>query len=326
MLFDLGTGLFGPLPDFIWWLPAVAFALDLRFGDPAFPPHPVRGLGNILNMLEKPAREWCGERVGGIGAVFVLCGVTALLVEALLALPVGLSLLAGVYLSWSGLALGSLLRECRKALGVIESGDVEAARRAVGMLVSRRTENMDRRDLCRSLAETMSENFNDAFVAPFFWLCVGGPVGLWMYKAVSTVDSMWGYKTPRWRRLGWFGARLDDALAFIPARLSVVFLYLAGMFSGMGAWPGFATVRRQAGTMSSPNAGWPMSAVAWIVGASMGGPTPYEEGLVDKPTLGPADLAWTPEQLHRLTSMVRTAGIIGACILWGVSVCIFFLL
>ncbi len=309
MFFDLGP----------WWLPIVAFGLDLRFGDPAFPPHPVRGLGKLLELLERPARSLGSEAVGGVVAVLALCGLTALAAGALLRLPMGLGLLAGVYLSWSGLALGSLLRECRDALQIVESGDLEAARRAVGMLVSRRTDEMERPDLCRSLAETLSENFNDAFVAPFFWLVLFGPLGLWLYKAVSTVDSMWGYKTPRWRRLGWFGARLDDALAFIPARLSVLFLYLAGLGSGLGAWPGFGTIRRQAATMTSPNAGWPMAAAAWLMNASMGGPTPYEGGIVDKPRLGPEGAPWTPERVRGLLALVRSAGIVAAGLLWGAA-------
>lgn len=93
-------------------------------------------------------------------------------------------------------------------------------------------------------------------LAPLFWLSLGGPVGLWAYKTVSTADSMWGYHTPRWEYFGKAAARADDLLAFVPARLSALLLWLTayGMSGATRSelWPGWRTVRAQARRMESP--------------------------------------------------------------------------
>ncbi len=312
--------LFDVIPGSWWWLPPLALVLDLAFGDPAFLPHPVCGLGRLLGFLEAPARRLGRDLLGGVLAVLCLCAVSVGISLAVLSLPYGLGFVAGLYLAWTGLALGSLLREGRKALNLVETAGLDEARRAVGMLVSRQTATMERADLRRSLAESLSENFNDGFVAPFFWLVLLGPAGLWLCKAVSTVDSMWGYKTPKWLLLGRFGARFDDVLAFVPARLCVFFLGLAGrlLFPGVPK-PTLATIRRQAAFMESPNSGLPMAAAAWMIGGTMGGPTPYEDGIKDKPRLGPPDIPWTGARISALIDLLRTAGLLAAGALWAMA-------
>lgn len=287
------------------WMMPLAVALDLGgLRLPARLPHPVQWLGRWLDVLEPRLRALAprlartegflpdvlcdGEvRAGALG-VLLTVGLSAAVAAALISLPGIVGLLCAVLLSWSGLALGQLLRAGREALAALERGDVEEGRRLAGMLVSRDLGRAGVRDLYRAVAESLAENFNDAFVAPLFWLCVGGPVGLWAYKAVSTMDSMWGYRTPEWEGLGKAAARLDDGLAFVPARLSALLLWMAGTGASVpGVWPGAATVRRQAAGMASPNAGWPMAAAAWLHGAPMGGPTVYHGTVVDKPRLGP---------------------------------------
>ncbi|NHZ47329.1 CobD/CbiB family cobalamin biosynthesis protein, partial [Nitratidesulfovibrio liaohensis] len=288
-------------------------------------------------------------------AVMAVAGGVALAVWGLVRLPVlapWLGALVAVYFAWAGLALGSLLREGRRTLHAIEHGTLDEARTAVSMLVSRDTAQLDRPDLRRALAETLAENFNDGFVAPFFWLLLGGPAGLWGYKAVSTMDSMWGYRTEEWCDLGRACARLDDVLAWVPARLSALFLWLSAPLAKVrGGWQGFGRMARDARSMESPNAGWPMSAAAWLHGAPMGGPTPYFGVVKHKPVLGPrpsgnvlgstvADAcgtastsapasasasafacgptpAWNAERLEGLLRHLRVAGLVAAGCLWA---------
>ncbi|WP_165174540.1 CobD/CbiB family cobalamin biosynthesis protein [Desulfovibrio sp. ZJ369] len=218
-----------------WWLAPLALLLDLCLGDPKLPwPHPVCLAGRLLARLEGPARHWMERggaerrpwrgRLAGLCALLVLVCCTGLAVWLLIGLPLIGPLLA-VYLAWAGLALGSLLGTGREVLRRVESRPVPDAREAVSWLVSRDTSRMDRPLLRKTLADTLSENLTDALLAPFFWLLLAGPVGLWCYKAVSTTDSMWGYMTEKWRWLGWAGARGDDLLAFVPARFSVVALW-----------------------------------------------------------------------------------------------------
>ncbi len=337
-------------------VPPLALLLDLWLGDPRGLPHPVCGVGRLLRRAEATARRYAdglpeGERPAalrraGVLAVMAVAGGVALVVWGLMRLPVlrpWLGALVAVYFAWAGMALGSLLREGRRTLHAIEHGTLDEARTAVSMLVSRDTAQLDRPDLRRALAETLAENFNDGFVAPLFWLLLGGPAGLWAYKAVSTMDSMWGYRTDRWRDLGRACARLDDVLAWLPARLSALFLWLSAPLvlkdGGHGGWPGFAPMARDARSMESPNAGWPMSAAAWLHGASMGGPTPYFGVVKHKPVLGPRPdanaggaagvdasgltpapaTAWDAERLEGLLRHLRMAGLAAAGCLWSVA-------
>ena len=149
-----------------------------------------------------------------------------------------------------------------------------------------------------------------------------------MYKAVSTTDSMWGYLTERWRWLGWAGARADDCLAFIPARLSVGALRLTDVLLRClrpaariwdGSWPGLRLVARQAVGMPSPNSGWSMTACAWLCRARMAGPSVYFGALVGKPWLGPSRESaapWDRARLLALCALMRYSALYGGLSLW----------
>jgi adenosylcobinamide-phosphate synthase len=301
------------------WLLGTAVALELRFGWPRLVPHPVRLIGLILNRLEPVARAFANVRLGGAFALAATLLLTGAACAGLLRIPWA-GPAAGAGLAVSGLALGELLRAGQEALRALNDApsahDPERARRLVGQLVSRDTADMDSAELGRALAESLAENFNDAFVAPLFWLLLTGPVGLWLYKVVSTMDSMWGYRTPRWEALGMAGARADDLLAWLPARISAALLWLAA--PDRSAWPGWKIVRTQAGRMASPNAGWPMAAAAWLHRTGMGGPTPYFGRMCDKPRLGPpvgskdGQAPWDGARLQSLLVHIRRAGILGA--------------
>ncbi len=298
-------------------LPALATALDLLLGDPHRLPHPVRAIGAFLTCLEPRARAWgLPLRLAGALCVLLTAGFCAGLVYLLLRVPL-LGGAVALYLAYAGLALGQLVKEGRRALRLIESGaesgdlsaEMNAAREAVGFLVSRDTSALGPEELRRTLAETLSENLGDGFVCPLFYLVLAGPVGLWAYKAVSTMDSMWGYKTERYRELGWACARLDDALAYLPARLTAVLLILAGLCLGLDWRGALAHTARDARRMESPNAGWPMATSAWLLGAGMGGAAVYFGEVKMKPVLGPEGQPWRPEILSKLLRLLVIAGL-----------------
>jgi adenosylcobinamide-phosphate synthase len=300
---------------------AVAAGADLVLGDPRNLPHPVRAIGWCYARLDALAdRLGRRDRLFGALSVAAVAGGSALIVAAAAALPAVGTLLA-VYFAYAGLALGSLLAEGRRAARFLIAGELEAARQAVGGLVSRDVAGLDAPELWRALAESVAENANDGFVAPFFWLAVTGPAGLWAYKAVSTADSMWGYRTPRHEALGWFGARADDVLAWLPARLTAAALWLAARLMGRGKGVRLGDVARDAAKSASPNAGWPMAAAAWLCGAGMGGPTRYHGALVEKPRQGPPDSPWNAARYELLSAMVLFAGCIvavGTIVLWNI--------
>jgi len=296
------------------WLPLLALALDLAVGDPHAWPHPVRLLGRLLAAEEALARRlpetW--QRIAGIALTFGNAALAFLAARLLTSLPL-LGGLAALYLCFAGLALGQLLREGRAVARALDADSLDEARRLLAGLVTRDTAAMQAREMRRVLAETLSENLCDGLVAPFLYLVLGGPALLWAYKTVSTMDSMWGYRTPRFLRLGFGCARADDALAFVPARLTAFAILAAGRCMGMRARGGWAMVRRDAARMDSPNAGWPMAAAAWVMDAAMGGPAVYFGKPVAKPLLGPQDGVWTGEKTRRLERLLAVAGV-GACL------------
>ncbi|EHJ47134.1 cobalamin biosynthesis protein CobD [Solidesulfovibrio carbinoliphilus subsp. oakridgensis] len=296
----------------------LAVLLDLVFGDPLWLPHPVRWQGAAYAGLDVLA-DRLGRRTRPFGAACVVAVASTSVGVVWLAtrLP-AVGGLVGLYFAYAGLALGGLLREGRRAARLLEAGDVAAARPVVAGLVSRDVAAENAAGLWRAVAESVAENANDAFVAPLFWLAVGGPAGLWAYKAVSTADSMWGYRTPRHGRLGWFGARADDVLAFVPARLTALGLWLAARLLRMEAGGTFGAMARDARKSASPNAGWPMAAAAWLCNAGMGGPTVYGGVLVDKPALGPVGRPWNAKRFAALDRLVLVAGIMVAIIMMAV--------
>lgn len=310
------------------WILAAAVMLEMIFCKPYRIMHPVIFIGKGLDALEKRARRWHEHGMLGIGrfrlrmglgtagklCLFVAVFCAANVVYWLCSLPL-LGTICAMLFSAMGLALGNLLYEAQRALNAIENGSLDEGRHAVSMLVSRDTSALEEDDLRRALAETVSENFNDGFVAPLFWLTLGGPVGLWIYKCVSTIDSMWGYRTEKYEEFGKAAAKLDDILAWIPARLSAALLCITAPFVFRFAPPSmWSKIVADAKTMESPNAGWPMAAAAWIHGAYMGGIACYFGVLKHKPVLGPKDIEakWDYGRLTKLLRHVRYAGIVAA--------------
>jgi adenosylcobinamide-phosphate synthase len=295
-------------------LTACAVLLDLFLGDPRRFPHPVRAIGAVYAALDALAdRKGLRTRFFGALCVLVVAGASGGIVYLLTQLP-GLGWVLALYFAYAGLALGELLREGRRAARFLIEKDIEAARTVVAGLVSRDVDCLDTDGLWRALAESVAENANDAFVAPLFWLALGGPGILWAYKAVSTADSMWGYRTERYRRIGWFGARADDVLAYLPARLTALAMVLAAAILGMGRGVLFRDIAVDAKKSASPNAGWPMAAAAWLCGGGMGGETVYFGKMVEKPRLGPTCSPWNAKRFSLLSRLVLLTGFIVAVV------------
>ena len=296
-------------------IPAVAVILDMIFGDPRHLPHPVRLIGAWLDLCERHIRKKrIRLRIAGWITVFLSAAGAWWIVNLLTHIPLFGTFIA-VYLAYAGLALGCLLKEARKVVKILESGDLIQAQQALSLLVSRDTSTLGQNGIRQTLAETVSENLNDGFVAPLFYLCLFGPGGLWAYKTISTMDSMWGYRTERFQDLGRGAAKMDDVLAWVPARLTAYLMLLAAQLKrGFDVTKAKANYKHDAKKMESPNAGWPMAAAAWIIGGTMGGPTVYFGKIKDKPILGPVGRKWDAHMINDLLSLCFRTGVIAACV------------
>ena len=151
--------------------------------------------------------------------------------------------------------------------------DLDAARQAVSALVGRDTDRMDGAACRRAAVESLSENLTDGFVSPVFWYVLAGLPGLVLFKVVSTMDSMVGYKTPRYLRFGWCGARLDDVMNYVPARATwLVIAALAAVFPGYSGRKAWTVGLRQHGLLLGPNSGWSEAATAGALERRIVGP------------------------------------------------------
>jgi adenosylcobinamide-phosphate synthase len=280
-----------PWPSPFLALPAGAL-LDALLGDPRGWPHPVRAVGWLIARAERALRAIlpgppAAERAAGVALVAVVVGVTAASAWGVVAacdhLGGPLPWLGRTILAWWGLAARGLRDE---ALRASEAPDLDAARSRLAGVVGRDTHALDWPEVRRACVETLGENASDGVVAPLLWYAVGGPAGMWAYKAVNTLDSMVGYRSDRYRRFGWAAARLDDLANLAPARLTWLLMGLAAPSVGLDA-PGALRIGwRDARKHPSPNSGWGEAATAGALGVQLGGPSTYGGVPGEKPRLG----------------------------------------
>jgi adenosylcobinamide-phosphate synthase len=309
----------------VWSLPLGA-ALDAWLGDPRDWPHPVRVIGGLTGQVERSLRTSLArveggpvaERVAGVVLAAVVIGSTTLAAWGVVAAcdRLGLvgSLLGRSLLVYWGLAAHSLGSEARRAS---EAPDLATARRELALIVSRDTEHLDEPEVCRACVETVAENCNDAVVAPLFWFALGGPVTLWAYKAVSTLDSMVGYRDPRYRDLGWASARLDDLAALIPARLTWLLIALAALLRSEDAGAALRIGWRDGRKHPSPNSAWGEAAMAGALGIRVGGPATYGGMPSVKPFLGDPGDPIDPATVRRAVGLMRTAAAAAILLAWA---------
>ena len=268
---------------------ALGVCLDTLLGEPKrF--HPLVGFGRLASRLEKRLnnQENTGlNRCSGIVAVCVMVipfpwGIW-LLIDSLRAQASLLNdiciLVINAVVVYGAIGQKSLKEHILPIADALSSGDRELARRLTSRVVSRDPATMN---IEVSATESALENGSDAIFGALFWAVLAGAPGAIVYRLVNTLDAMWGYKTDRFQTFGWCAARLDDALNYIPARLTALsYMLLAPQPSR--AWRCWM---QQAHLHASPNGGPVMSAGAGALGVQLGGPTCYHGHWVDKPFLG----------------------------------------
>ena len=300
-------------------IPLLALILDLIFQDPEHWPHPVRLIGGILDKCESWSRNQNYLSLQTCGIITLV--ISTILVGAVVYYLQNIWLLGffiSIYLAYAGISLGGLISTSRHIINLVQQDNLPEARTKLGELVTRDTSHMDREDIYKTLAESCSENLNDGFVAPFFFLLLGGPVLLWIYKTVSTMDSMWGYKNETWRELGWAGARADDFLAWVPARITAGLVIAGAFIMGLNWRNALDLTSTQAVEMQSPNAGYPMAAIALGLEGTMGGNAEYFGEEVFKPLLGPYNNEWTDFKIEQLQNLLVLCSFLW--VLMGLSV------
>jgi len=309
----------------------LAWGLDLWLGDPPTWPHPVRGLGWVINALEAPLRKIFPQaRQAGIAlaAIVVLVSVGLVLTLQCLASRIhpALGFICSVFLIYLALSVKDLADHAQAVYQPLVRGELPAARLALSRIVGRDTANLSEPEIIRATVETIAENTVDGIISPLVYAALGGPGLAWGYKAVNTLDSMVGYPWGRYQEYGWASARLDDVLNWLPARLGGVWLALAAMLIGLNGRRSWEVCWRDGRKHPSPNAGFPEAAMAGALGLQLGGLSSYGGQQVNKPSLG--DDGRDPElgdivQALRLLNAVSVLTVLGLTLL---SVLINFML
>ena len=239
-----------------------AVAVDLVLGDPRWLPHPVRGIGWLAKRLETPLRTlFRNEWIAGVMAVLLVVGTTTLLSWEAIHLAGVAHPLAGDILSilviYTSIAPRDLIRHSMQVYQSLKAGDLPLSRTRVSWIVGRDTANLDEAGVTRAAVECVAESTVDGVTAPLFFAILGGPAGAMAYRAINTLDSTFGYTTPRYLRFGWASARLDDLANYIPARLTAPLIGVAA--AGMGLHPllSWKVLRRDGRKHASPNSGLP---------------------------------------------------------------------
>lgn len=297
-------------------------ALDLMLGWPdrlyARIGHPVTWLGRLIATLE--ARLNTGThsirlRMGALTALITIAAATlpALVLQAML--PEGpIGWLIGGLLAWPLIALRSMRDHVAAVATPLAKGDLEAARRAVAMIVGRDPAMLDTAGVARAGIESLAENTGDGIVAPVFWGAVAGLPGIAAYKAVNTLDSMIGHRNDRYEAFGKLAARLDDLANLIPARLTGL---LFGLTAPRHAPRALRIMLRDARHHRSPNAGWPEAAMAGALGIRLSGPRIYGTHVTDEPWLNPGAPDPKADDMHRALSLYARAMTLMALALLG---------
>ena len=296
---------------------AAALVLDLAVGDPVYRWHPIRLIGGSLTRVETRLRAAGADgRLGGCALFAVLAlvwgGGSAALVAGAARWHPAAAGAAHLFVLYSMLALGDLLKHAGDVDAAVTAGDLPAARAAAARLVGRDTERMDGPACRRSAIESLGESLVDGVVSPLFWYAAGGLPGVVLFKTVSTMDSMVGYRTARYRDFGWCGARLDDLLNLIPARLT--WLLIAGAAVPVPGASGREALRRgwrQHAVVPGPNAGWSEAALAGAIRRRLAGPIRLGGRLVTDVWIGdPAAAAGgSAEDYRRACATVLAAAL-----------------
>ncbi|MBI3312277.1 MAG: cobalamin biosynthesis protein CobD [Candidatus Omnitrophica bacterium] len=280
---------------------AAAYAADLTVGDPRWLPHPVRGLGWMIRHGEAFLRRHLKQErlAGGVLAAGVCGAVLLISTGAIWAAGRFHPLAAGVVeigLLFFCFSTKDLAVESWPVYGALKAGNLVTARKKVSWIVGRDTKNLSEPEVVRATLETVAESTMDGVVAPLFYAAVGGAPLACLYKAVNTLDSMVGFRSVRYLRLGWAAATLDRWMNCIPAHLTVWFLALAAQLRSGTGWQTLRIAYRD-GWPSRENSYLTEAAMAGALRIRLGGENQYQGVPVPMPLMGDARRPLTAERI-----------------------------
>jgi adenosylcobinamide-phosphate synthase len=258
-----------------------AIMLDLIFGDPKNRYHPTAWIGNFIgNLVPLFKNENVNlEKFGGILIVLISTAVVGILLIALnLKLEsiirnefvnIIVIIVVSAILLKTTIAIRGMEKYALAVTNALENDDIEAARANLAMITKRKTKNLDKNHILSGVLESISENTVDGITGPLFYFALFGLPGAFVYRVINTIDSMIGYKTEMFKNLGWFGANCDNILNYLPSRLTAMTMVFGAMLLGHDWKNCYEIFKRDGKKTDSPNAGYPMAALAGALGTKL---------------------------------------------------------
>lgn len=296
----------------------VGIILDWIIGDPMNFPHPIRLIGSLIGKLTRKLldpfldnkRDSKKEKGKGLILVLIVVVVTAAVTLLILLGAYKINLYAGVVveaiLTCYLLAAKSLYVESMKVSRALLTEGLESARTAVSMIVGRDTNCLDEKGVIKAAVETVAENTSDGIIAPLLYTFIGGPVLGMTYKAINTMDSMVGYHNDKYENFGYYAAKLDDIVNYLPARISAFFMIMAAGIMGKN-YSGREAARiykRDRYNHKSPNSAQTESVCAGAMRIRLAGDASYFGKIVKKPFIGDDIREIETEDIRRTTVLM----------------------
>ncbi|MHA7734236.1 cobalamin biosynthesis protein [Nitrosopumilus sp. S6] len=290
-----------------------ALILDLVFGDPKNRYHPTAWIGGLIAKLT-PLGQNQNQKLERVGGIFVVTIPVGIIVTLLLILDFGISLLSTDLITLVvSVVIGALLLKTtiaikgmeRYAMAVVESlemDNLDSARANLSMIVKRNTSDLDKNHVISGVLESVSENTVDGITGPLFYYAIFGLPGAFVYRIINTADSMIGYKTDLFKNLGWFAASCDTVLNYIPSRLTGLIMIISAAILQNNWKESYKIMVRDGKKTESPNAGYPMAALAGALG------TKFEK--VNHYKLGNGETILTKEHVHSALSIMKLTSIL----------------
>lgn len=305
----------------------LGFFIDLLLGDPRWLYHPVRIIGNGISFLEKRLRKWFpqtpkGERRAGALLVLLICMGSGLIPFCLLYTGYKIHVLLGfaleTFFCYQMLATRSLKDESMRVYRELEKKDLPKARYAVSMIVGRDTAELTEEGVTKATVETIAENTSDGIIAPLFYMAIGGPALMFLYKGINTMDSMVGYKNEKYLNFGRYAAKLDDIANYIPARISAWLMIAGAYMAGMDGKNAKKIFKRDRYKHASPNSAQTEAVMAGALDIQLAGNAYYFGKLYEKPTIGDNLRAVECRDILRANRLLYISAALGAFVFAGI--------
>jgi len=247
-----------------------AIVIDLLIGEPPSKIHPVVLMGNLIVNLKKYLIKYNNKLTGILITIIILLVFNILFAFIIKISTINyyLFIIISALLLSTTFAIKSLIYSVDQ-IGEDLNISIDKARNSISYLVSRDTSTLTEPEIISAAVETLTENITDSIIAPIIYTYIFGIFGAVTYRIINTLDAMVGYKTPDNINIGWFPARFDDLLNYIPARITGIMVVFAAFTLRLDWKNSYNIMRRDARKTPSPNSGFPMAAAAGALGIQL---------------------------------------------------------